>query len=66
MRWRLSCVFEVDLQFSRLNFRDVIGVNVTCPIVGGRENEGVVGESPEGFPQGNEDFLGMDAMFTIP
>ncbi len=44
----------------------MIGSNVTCPIVGGRENEGVVGESPEGFPQGNEDFLGMDSMFSIP
>lgn len=51
---------------SRLNFRDVIGSNVTCPIVGGRENEGVVGETLEGFTKGNEDFLGMDAMFTIP
>lgn len=51
---------------SRLNFRDVIGSNVTCTIVGGRENECVVGETPEGFPEGNEDFLWMDSMFSIP
>ena len=51
---------------SRLNFHDVIRSNVTCPIVGGRENEGVVGETPEGFPKGNEDFLRMDSMFSIP
>ena len=44
----------------------MIGSNVTCTIVGGRENECVVGESPEGFSKGNEDFLGMDAMFSIP
>ena len=56
-RWRLSCVFEVDLQVSWLNRGDVIGANESCPIVGGRENQSVVLEATEGFLEGDEDLV---------
>lgn len=34
--------------------------------MGGREDEGVVGETTEGFTEGNEDLIVVDVGISIP